>query len=91
MVKSGYSKISPIKFALSTAIIMAVIVILTTLATIWEILSGFPILISIIGDLYGRLGYTITYLGALIGAVYVFIDTFIISIIFAWLYNKLIN
>ena len=91
MVKEGYSKINKVKFALAAAIIMATIVLLTTLAAIWNIIGGSSILVSLIEDIYGRIGYTTTYLGALLGAVYIFIDTFILSWIFAWLYNKLID
>jgi len=91
MVEEGYSKISPVKFALAAAIIMAAIVLLTTFASIWNIIGGSSILISLINDIYGRIGYTTTFLGAFLGAVYVFADTFILTWIFAWLYNKLID
>jgi len=90
MVKPGYTKINPLKFALSAAIIMALIVILATIASIWNILGGIPALVSIIHDLYGRMGYSMNFPGALLGALYIFIDTFILTWVFAWLYNKLI-
>jgi hypothetical protein len=91
MVKEGYSKINPVKFALAAATIMAAIVILTTLGAITNIFGGFPILVSLINDIYGRIGYSTTYLGTLLGAIYIFVDTFILSWVFAWLYNKLID
>jgi len=91
MVKEGYSKINPVKFALAAAIIMAAVVLLITLGAVTNIMGGFPTLVSLIEDIYGRIGYATTYLGALLGAVYIFVDTFILMWIFAWLYNKLIN
>jgi len=40
--------------------------------------------------MYGSVGYSISIPGAFLGAIYAFIDTFILIFIFAWLYNKLI-
>lgn len=91
MTKEGYTKINPLKFALAAGIIMAAVILLTTLAAITNILGGFPAFISLISDIYGRIGYTATYLGAILGAIYIFIDTFILTWLFAWLYNKLIS
>lgn len=80
-------KLQPKKFALSAGIIMAAAAFLTTLvATI----PNFTKTAFIISALYGSVGYTISILGAFIGAAYSFIDTFILAFIFAWLYNKLI-
>ncbi|MBU2577160.1 MAG: hypothetical protein KKF50_05580 [Nanoarchaeota archaeon] len=91
MVKEGYSRINAVKFALAAATIFAAIVLLASLATITNIFGGFPILVSLISEIYGRMGYTTTYLGSALGAIYIFIDIFILTWVFALLYNRLIN
>ena len=79
------------KFALAAAIVIAAIVFLTTLMSIWGFFGTFPLITAIITEIYGTVGYSVTFLGALLGAIYTFIDTFIITFIFAWLYNKLLD
>jgi hypothetical protein len=79
------------KFALAAAIVVAAMVFLTTLMSVWGILGSFPMLTSLIADLYGSFGYSVTFIGAILGAIYSFIDSFIITFIFAWLYNKLLE
>ena len=91
MVKEGYSKINPTKFALAAATVIAGIVLLSSLAVIINIFGGFDIIASALYEIYGKFGYKATYLGALLGTIYTFIDTFILAWIFAWLYNKLIS
>ena len=79
------------KFALAAAIVVAAIIFITTIMSIWGIFGSFPMLTSLISDIYGPVGYSVTFLGAIIGAIFSFIDTFIITFIFAWLYNKLLE
>jgi len=91
MVKEGYSKINPVKFALASATIFAAFILILTLIAIIEPFGHHPQIASLFSAVYGGIGYSVTYLGALIGAAYVFIDTFILIWVFAWLYNKLID
>jgi len=91
MVKEGYSKINKVKFALAAAIIMAAFILILTLIAVIEPFGHHPQITSLFSTVYGGIGYSVTYLGALIGAAYVFVDTFILMWIFAWLYNKLID
>jgi hypothetical protein len=44
-------------------------------------------LVNLIGRFY--IGFTPTFLGSIVGALWGFIDAFIGGVIFAWLYNKL--
>ena len=91
MVKEGYSKLNPVKFALAVSIIFAAFILILTLIAILEPFGHHPQIVSLFSSVYGGIGYSVTYIGALIGAAYVFIDTFILTWIFALLYNKLID
>ena len=44
-------------------------------------------IIEIVSSLY--IGYSATFIGAVIGAIWAFIDGFIGGLIISWLYNKL--
>lgn len=47
--------------------------------------------ISILLEIYGFLGYKLNFAGAIIGAFYGFVDGFILTWIFAFVYNKLVK
>lgn len=91
MKKQKSHKLIAWKFALAAAIIVAAIVFLTTIMSIWGILGSFPMFTAMVADIYGQVGYSVTFLGAILGAIFSFIDSFIITFIFAWLYNKLLE
>ena len=58
------------------------------LATIWLLIFGFEgTVISNLDHFY--FGYSFSYFGAVIGAIWGFFDGAIGGFIFAWLYNKL--
>jgi hypothetical protein len=72
-------------FGLACGILWAVVIFG---ATLWLMAFGFQ------GDLISQLdhfyfGYSLSFVGAIIGAVWAFIDGFIGGAILAWLYNKL--
>jgi hypothetical protein len=53
-------------------------------------LAGWGILVvQVLSTLY--IGYEPTLLGAITGAVWGFVDAFVIGILFAWIYNKLVR
>ena len=87
MKKEKVLKLNSKKFALAAAIIMAAMVFLTTLLAMTPQFTKAAFIIS---GIYYSLGYSVSILGAFIGAAYSFIDTFILAYIFAWLYNKLL-
>jgi hypothetical protein len=87
MKKEVILKLDKTKFALAAAILMATLVLITTLIAIITPAQSFA---TTIINIYGPLGYSVSLLGAIIGTVYSFIDTFILAWIFAWLYNKLL-
>ena len=86
MTKLG--KLNTLKFGLAGGILTALCAfILTICAIIWpnyaSSYSGFLV------QIYGFLGYKISIFGAFLGAIYSFIDGFIATWLFAWIYNKL--
>ncbi|MFC2175228.1 hypothetical protein ACFLQ2_05210 [archaeon] len=58
------------------------------IATIYSMLTGdAAMLLGILVDMYP--GYSISAVGAVIGAVYGFIEAGVTAYVFVWLYNKL--
>ena len=83
-----YSRLHIWKFGLAGGKICALVVFLTTLAGLYNILGGFPMWNLFIFDIYGKLGFSISWGGAILGAIYSFIDGFILTVLFAWIYNR---
>ena len=82
-----FGKLNTLKFGLAGGIAAAICVAFTTILGIF---GFFPEYNSLIVSIYGFLGYSISWLGVLLGAIYSFIDGFIFVGIFAWIYNKLL-
>lgn len=82
-----YAKLNATKFGLAAGIITALCVFITTIASIYGYCTECTDLLM---GVYGALGYSVTLLGSVIGAIYGFIDMFIAVWIFALIYNKLI-
>ncbi len=80
-------KLNASKFGLAGGIVTAICVALTTLAGIFGYFQEYN---SLIVSIYGFFGYSISWLGIFIGAIYAFIDGFILTWLFAWFYNKLL-
>ena len=85
-----YSRLNVWKFGFALGKVCAVIVFLVTLAGFYKILGGFPMFNFLLIDAYGKLGFNISWGGAIIGAVYAFIDGLFFGALFAWLYNKVL-
>jgi len=86
-----YAKLDSVKFGLAAGIVTALCVALTTICAL---MSWFPAYTALampwIESIYGFLGFKISWLGVVLGAVYSFIDVFIFGWIFALIYNKLL-
>ena len=79
--------LEPSKLAISaTAITSLSALLATTLALALDFKSITPIL----HILYGPLGYAVTPTGAILGSIFIGIDTFILVYLFAYIYNKLL-
>ena len=86
--KSG--KLNAFKFGLAGGIITALCVFIITLTgVLWEGYASHST--WMLSEVYGFLGYNLTFVGALLGAVYAFIDGFVLVWIFALIYNKLVS
>ena len=87
MVKIKKASVNAMKFGLAGGILSAICVILATIAGIFGM---FPMYNSLIVDVYGVFGYSISGVGIVLGAVYGFVDGFVLVWIFALIYNKLL-
>ncbi|MBU4308517.1 MAG: hypothetical protein KJ566_01860 [Nanoarchaeota archaeon] len=86
--KEKAGKLDAGKLGLASGILFAACVFLMTLSATW-IGYGQHCALSI-QDIYGFLGYSISFVGAILGAVYAFIDGFIFAWLLASIYNKLL-
>jgi len=79
-------ELDKVRFGFAGGKICALIVfVLTIAALIW---SGYcESWVGLIEEAYGFLGYQVSFLGAVLGAVYAFIDGFILFWLFALIYN----
>lgn len=78
-------KLSPLAFGLAAGIFWGIMLFGWTLLALW---TGYAReILELIGKIY--LGYSVSYLGSLLGLIYGFIDAFVGCAIFAWLYNRL--
>ena len=87
--KGSQVKLNAVKFGLAGGIVTSICIFITTLLALsapsYAIFS-----VGIIEDIYGILGYNLSFPGSLLGAIYGFIDGFILAWIFALIYNKLV-
>ena len=74
-------------FGLSAGLVYAFVVLVTTWfsAAIGGSYAG--TLLDLIKSIYP--GYSVSFFGGLLGAVYAFVDFFILFYVLAWIYNKL--
>ncbi len=80
--------IEPTQLASLSATLMSTTSLFATILALIspKILTLTPFL----NNLYGSLGYSVSLMGAILGAFYIGIDTFILTYLFAWIYNKLL-
>ncbi len=84
-----YAKICPWCAGLSLGILSALFVALLTLAAMYGVAGGFPVWVELMEGTYGFIGYSISWLGVLLGALYGFIDGFVLGALGSCLYNRL--
>lgn len=88
MRAAGKAKLDVLDFATAGGKVTGLMVALSTIAGIYGIMGGFPIFNALIADIYRTLGYSVSWLGALLGLIYGFIDGFVFFGLMAWFYNK---
>ena len=86
--KEKVGKLDAGKLGLASGILFAACVFLMTLLATW-IGYGQHCALSI-QDIYGFLGYSISFVGAILGAIYAFIEGFVFAWLLALIYNKLL-
>lgn len=81
--------LNAINLGFAGGILGGAIVLLTTLCGVIfpKLFTGF--LNLIIQDIYGFIGYDVTWFGVILGGIYGFIDCFIFFWLLALLYNRL--
>lgn len=78
------ARIDPKLAGLTLGVFWGAVLFLWTLASV---LTGYSKeLLTLLASVYP--GYTLTYLGSIVGLVYGFIDGFIVGFILAWIYGK---
>lgn len=83
-------KLNVLKFALAAGIWLAICLILMTVSAMLNI-PGFPEFAKSLVNIYGPYGYSVSWLGILVGAIWGFIEGFVHFGILAWIYNKLVK
>lgn len=86
-MKEKFTKLNKLKFGIAGGITAGICIAFTTILGIY---GFFPEYNNLIISIYGFLGYSISWIGVFLGAIYGFIDGFILAGIFAWVYNKLL-
>jgi len=82
-----YAKLNAVRFGVACGIISAIIVALTTLAGIF---GAVPTWTQLLTECYGIFGYSVSFIGLILGAFYAFIDGFIVAGVLILLYNRMI-
>ncbi len=87
-----YQKINALKFGIAAAIISGVLTFLSLLTGIEGIFKQYAELINMwMVAIYGFVGYTgLNFVSAILGSIYVAIDTFVLCYLFIWIYNKIL-
>ena len=80
-------RLNALKFGLAGGILGALLMIIMTL---WVMYIPSPTHKFLMLEMYGMFGYSASWVGVLLGAIYGFVDCFIFFGIFAWVYNKLL-
>jgi len=86
LISPKEARLNTVKFGFAGGIIALIGVLLTP---IFVFLNYAPHYVLIITEIYGPLGYNaLTFGGIVLGGIYGFIDGFILTALFAWVYNK---
>ena len=88
MKKKSSQALQPSKLAFSAAILTATSTLFATILAL--MLPSMTTITPFLHTLYGTLGYNLSTNGAILGTIYSFTDIFILTWLFAWIYNKLL-
>lgn len=88
MPRNTEFKLRPLKLGVAAGLVVAIWMVLVTLASMLN-LPGFVEFSDLLISFYGSYGYSVSFLGLLVGAIYGFVEAFLPVCIFALIYNKL--
>lgn len=84
------NKLNTLKFALAGGIWLGLCYVLVTVCTITNI-PGFSSIAELLYKCYGFYGYSISWIGVIVGGIWGFIEGFVHIGLLIWIYNKLIK
>ena len=85
--RSKSIKLDALRFGLAGGIISALCVALSTIVGMF---SYYEIHNSMMIEMYGMFGYSISWMGVFFGAIYGFLDGFVVAWLLILIYNKLL-
>jgi hypothetical protein len=83
-------KLDTLSFAFAGAIYGAAVVASATIAALVGV-PGFRPFADLLAQFYGFYGYSVSFLGVVVGAFWGFVEGFVHFGIFSWLYNTLLG
>lgn len=83
-------KLNTLKFALAGGIYCAGCLAFVTILALLNV-PGFLECAKLLTSFYGFYGYSVSWVGVIVGALWGFVEGFVHIGIFAWIYNKLIG
>ncbi len=83
-ITSEKDGLSVLGFGLAFGVVGAICMLVMTVAGMF---GAFPAWNALFVDAYGFLGFSLSWLGVVLGTVYGFIDCFVFGILVAWFYN----
>jgi hypothetical protein len=84
------ARLEPVKLGVAAGVILAIWLALATLASMLNI-PGFASFTSLLTDMYGPYGYSVSGFGLFVILIYGFIEAFIPIWLLALVYNKLLR
>ncbi len=86
-----YQQLHAVKLGVAGGVVSALCVALTVVSGIYGLFGGFPMWNALIVDMYGTLGFSVSWVGVFLGAIYSFIDGFIMTWLAAVFYNWMLQ
>lgn len=83
-------RINTLKFAISAGLVIGFSIVLTTFFAILN-LPGYTYFALWLENIYSAYGYSVSYIGILIGGIYGFIEGFVWIGLIVLVYNKLVG
>jgi hypothetical protein len=86
-MNKNFGELNVLRFGIAGGITTGICVAFLTILGVYGL---FPEFNNLIISIYGFLGYSLSWIGVFLGAIYGFIDGFILTAFFAWIYNNIL-